>query len=123
MGGRGTFAAGNNVGYTYETIGFINGVKVLQGIGGKHSLPEEAHSSSAYIKLKHDGTFHEIRFYDNDRYLTLEIAYHRESNLDKTNANVLHYHTYDRAFGRSYALPLTKAMYKKYKKYFKGVKQ
>jgi len=58
MGGRGTFASGNSGAYTYETVGFIEGVKVLQGIGGKHSLPEEAHSSSAYIKLKPDGTFH-----------------------------------------------------------------
>ena len=29
MGGRGTFAAGKNVAYTYETVGFIDGVKIL----------------------------------------------------------------------------------------------
>jgi hypothetical protein len=32
MGGRGTYAAGNNVPYTYETVGKIEGVKVLQGL-------------------------------------------------------------------------------------------
>ena len=64
MGGRGTFAAGNSVPFTYETVGKIAGVKVLQGLEGKHSLPEEAHSSRAYIKLKPDGTFHEMRFYE-----------------------------------------------------------
>ena len=34
MGGRGTFASGNHVGYTYETVGMIEGVKVLQGLNG-----------------------------------------------------------------------------------------
>ena len=45
MGGRGTFAVGNKVPYSYETVGTIDGVKVLQGTSGKHGLPEEAHSS------------------------------------------------------------------------------
>ena len=30
MGGRGTFAAGNNVAYTYETVGKIEGIKVME---------------------------------------------------------------------------------------------
>ena len=30
MGGRGTFAAGNNVPYKYKTVEIIEGVKVLQ---------------------------------------------------------------------------------------------
>ena len=66
MGGRGTFAVGNAVPYVYETTGTIEGVKVLQGVNGKHGLPEESHSSRAYIKLKPDGTFHEMRIYDKD---------------------------------------------------------
>ena len=28
MGGRGTYASGNNVAYTYETIGKIHNIKV-----------------------------------------------------------------------------------------------
>lgn len=75
MGGRGTFAIGNIVAYTYSTTGKIEGVKVLTGLNGKHGLPEEAHSSYAYIKLKPDGTFHEMRIYDKDHYLKYEIAY------------------------------------------------
>lgn len=122
MGGRGTFASGNNVAYAYETIGKIEGVKVLQGLGGKHSLPEEAHSSEAYIKLKPDGTFHEMRFYDKDHYLTFEIAYHPEPKLDNGAKSVLHYHIYDRNFNRTSAKKLPKAMRKRYGKYFKGVK-
>jgi hypothetical protein len=74
MGGRGTFAIGNMVAYTYETIGFIEGIKILSGLNGKHGLPEEAHSSHAYIKLKKDGTFHEMRVYDKDHYLKVQIC-------------------------------------------------
>ena len=47
MGGRGTFASGNNVAYTYKTVGKINGVKVLQPQNSNNALklPEESHSS------------------------------------------------------------------------------
>lgn len=47
MGGRGSYAAGNNVEYTYKTVGMVDGVKILQGIGNKHGLPESSHSSEA----------------------------------------------------------------------------
>ena len=82
MGGRGTYAVGNMVVYTYQTVGKIEGVKVLSGLDGKHGLPEEAHTSSAYIKLKPDGTFHEMRIYDKDHYLVFELAYHPEPKID-----------------------------------------
>ncbi|MCR5149379.1 MAG: hypothetical protein K6C35_10515 [Eubacterium sp.] len=122
MGGRGTFAIGNIVAYTYETVEVINGVKVLQGLGGKHSLPEEAHSSNAYIKLYNNGVFHEMRIYDKDHYLVFELAYHPEPKLDPTRKPILHYHLYDRNFKRTSARKATKAMKKRYKKYLKGVK-
>ncbi|MCR5670591.1 MAG: hypothetical protein K6G10_06260 [Butyrivibrio sp.] len=122
MGGRGTFASGNNVAFTYKTVGYIEGIKVLEGMNGKHSLPEEAHSSNAYIKLKPDGTFHEMRIYDKDHYLVLEIAYHKEPKIDKTGNPVLHYHTYDRNFNRSSAIKMPESMKQHYSKYLKGVK-
>ena len=121
MGGRGTFAIGNMVAYTYETICFIEGIKLLSGLNGKHGLPEEAHSSHAYIKLKKDGTFHEMRVYDKDHYLKFEIAYHPEPSLDKSRKPVLHYHVYDRNFHRSSAIKMSKPMKKHFKKYLKGV--
>lgn len=130
MGGRGTFASGNNVAYNYEMVGKIEGVKVLEGIkgSGKHGLPESAHSSAAYIKLD-NGVFREMRFYDSDKCLYLEIAYHAEKSITGTQEPILHYHTYDKLFslsktgngGRSKAKPLTLDMIEKYKKYFKGV--
>ncbi len=121
MGGRGTFAAGNIVAYTYGTNGKIAGVKVLIGLNGKHGLPEEAHSSRAYIKLKPDGTFHEMRFYDKDHYLRYEIAYHPEPKLDPSRKPILHYHSYDRNFNRSNAKRLTDKVKHRFSKYFKGV--
>ena len=122
MGGRGTYAAGNNVAYTYETIGKINDIKVLKGLGNNHSLPAEAHSSSAYIKLKPDGTFHEMRIYGKDKYTKFEIGYHHEPKLGK--GNVLHFHMIDKDFKRTPAAKLHKnsKLYKEFKKYFKGVK-
>ena len=130
MGGRGTFAVGNPVPYSYQTVDTIEGVKVLQGINGKHGLPESAHSSNAYIKLKPDGTFHELRIYGKDHVLQLEIAYHPEPSLTGDRKTpVLHYHTYDDrfsktrdgSFSRSSATLLPAEMKKKYRKFFKGV--
>ena len=122
MGGRGTFASGNNVAYNYETVGKIEGVKILKGLNGKHSLPEEAHSSTAYIKLKPNGTFHEMRIYDKDHYLKYEIAYHPEPNLTgNSNENVLHVHEYTRQFKRTPARLVTNEEYMLFKKYLKGV--
>jgi hypothetical protein len=130
MGGRGTFAAGNAVAYSYQTIGTIYGVKVLAGINGKHGLPESAHSSDAYIKLNHDGTFREMRFYGKDHVLQMEIAYHPEESLTgNRHEPVLHYHLYDSrfsinksgSFSRTEARPVTDAMKRKYRKYFVGV--
>jgi hypothetical protein len=121
MGGRGTFAVGNEVEYTYETIDFVEGVKVLHGLGNKHDLPVESHSSNAYIKLNSDGTFNMLRLYDKDHYLTTEIAYHPERKLTGNSKRVLHVHYYDRDLNRTKAAYLEKPMYEKYKKYFKGV--
>lgn len=125
MGGRGTFAAGNPVPYSYKAVDNIEGVKVLVGVSGKHGLPEESHSSDAYIKLKPDGTFHEMRIYDKQHYLVQEIAYHPEPALNGGNRqeNVLHIHEYkrDNFKDRSPRL-LTEEEIRRFKKYLKGVK-
>ena len=122
MGGRGTYAAGNNVAYTYEKVGEIEGVKILQGLGKKHDLPAEAHSSSAYIQLYPDGNFRMIRFFDKQHYMTAEIAYHPESDLDSSRKPILHIHEYNRDdFDNRKPRLLTQSEYDKYKKYFGGV--
>ena len=122
MGGRGTFASGNNVGYTYDTVGKIEGVKVLQGNSGRKGLPEEAHSSTAYIQLHPDGNFKMYREYDKNLFLRFEIGYHPETSIDPSRKPVLHVHEYKPDdFSNRKARPLTEAEYKKYKKFFRGI--
>ena len=131
MGGRGTFAAENPVPYSYQAVGVLEGVKVLEGIGGKHGLPESAHSGNAYIKLNADGTFREMRFYDRQKRLYLEIGYHPEKRLGSPGKPILHYHTYAPDFsvtktgdgGRSDAIKMPGGMKRKLRKYFRGVKE
>ena len=128
MGGRGTYAAGRNVAYTYETVGKIDGVKILKPIDSSKSLklPEEAHSSSSYVLLDKDGVFHQYREYNANHEVVLEIGYHYEKSLGK--GDVLHIHIYQKP-GVEYHKDkttekrfLTRDEYKKYKKFFKGVK-
>ena len=121
MGGKGTYAVGNNVGYTYQTVGKVDGIKVLKGMGNLHDLPVEAHSSSAYIKLKPNGEFSMMRFYDKNHYLVKEIAYHPEKYLDSSRKPILHIHEYEP--GNLSHRPnrlLTAQEYETYKKYFGG---
>lgn len=122
MGGRGTFAAGNPVAYTYETVRKIEGVKILSGLGNKHDLPVEAHSSEAYIQLYPDGNFKMIRFYDKQHYIKAEIAYHPETDLDSSRKSILHIHEYPKQgdFGSRTKRLLTHEEYEKYKKFFGG---
>lgn len=122
MGGRGTYAIGNNVDYNYQTIGKYNGVKILEGTGNRHGLPEESHSSNMYLKLHPDGNLNMLRIYDKNHYLTIEIAFHPEPKLTGHYNNVLHVHFYDKNFKRTNASYLPKELFNKYKKYLKGMK-
>ncbi len=128
MGGRGTFASGNAIPYTYETIGKIDGVKILKPMDSSKSLklPEEAHSSSSYVLLDKDNVFHQYREYNADHEVVLEIGYHHEKSLGK--GDVLHIHIHQKP-GIDYhndstteKRKLNRAEYEKYKKFFKGVK-
>lgn len=124
MGGRGTFASGKNVSYTYETIDKIAGVKILKGIGNMHGLPAESHSSNAYIQLHPDGTFKMYREFNEKHLLIKEIAYHPEPKLSGHRNPVLHIHEYRQgSFQNRTSRLLTRSEYEKYKKYFKGVSE
>ncbi len=126
MGGRGTYASGNNVAYTYETVGTIEGVKVLQPIDHQRSfnMPPEAHSSSKYIILGKNGVFRQYVEYDSNHLPIFEIGYHFEKGLSKNGAPAFHVHEYTSP-GIDFRLParaITASEYEKYKKYFRGVK-
>ena len=116
MGGRGTFAIGKKVDYTYRTVGEIEGVKVLEGINGKHSLPEESHSSTAYIKLSSDNTLKQYREFNVDHTAKLDIDYSIHQGK-----KFLHAHDYVNGV-RQVARKLTMKEKEKYAKFFKGVK-
>lgn len=125
MGGRGTYASGNNVAYTYETIGKISGAKILSPMnkGKSGSLPEESHSSRAYIQLDKNGVFRRIRFYNEGHLPILELDYHNEKGLSKHGESVLHVHEYSKP-GIENRLPARKATaieVEQYRQYLKGI--
>lgn len=122
MGGRGTYAAGNNVAFSYESIGTIAGVKILRKLDGVQKLPEEAHSSRAYLLMTEDGVFKQYREYGADHQVVLEIAYHPERRLSGHRRPILHAHDYSDGFTyRSKARMLTDDEMKRYSKFFRGV--
>ena len=120
MGGRGTFAIGKKVDYTYRTVGEIEGVKVLEGINGKHNLPEESHSSNAYIKVDSSKNFVRFREFNIDKTSHFDIDYHPEPKLTGNHQPVFHIHFYKNGVRDKMGRLLTSEEYKKYKKYFKG---
>lgn len=117
MGGRKTFASGIQVPFRWKMVGLFQGVKVLEGTGGLHKLPEEAHSSDAYVQLFPDGNLQMLRFYDKDHFLTAEIGFHPEPQLTGHSRSVYHIHFYDRKFHRTDARLLTPVEIEKYEKY------
>lgn len=120
MGGRGTFANGKNVGYTYETVGLIEGVKVLQGVNGKHNLPEESHRSKAYILTDSNGKFVRYREFNSDHTSKFDIDYHPEKRISGNYYPIFHIHEYKKGVRAPLGRVLTDGEYAKYKKYFKG---
>ena len=118
MGGRKTYAAGRDVPFVYKTVGTFHGIKVLEGTGHRHGLPEEAHTSAAYVKLAHDGNLLMLRLYDKDKFLTTEIGFHSEPKLTGHYRPVYHIHFYDREFHRTKPRLLTPEEIEQYKPFF-----
>lgn len=125
MGGRGTYAIGNNVAYTYKKVDEIEGVKVLRPIDDKKSwkLPEESHSSSSYIALDKAGVFRQYREYNENHEVVLEIGYHVDSKLGK--GPILHIHIYHTPGVENHSKAETRLLNneekEKYRKFFRGI--
>lgn len=114
MGGRGTFAAGKIVPYTYETVGKIHDIKILKGTNGKHGLPEEAHSSGAYISLHPNGNTKQLRVYNKNLTAKTDIEY-------SVHQGKMTFHAHDYVNGiRQPARSLTSEEKRLYGKYFGG---
>ena len=127
MGGRGTFASGNNVAYTYKTVGKINDVKVLQPQNSNNALklPEESHSSTAYLLLDKTGVFRQYREYNDRHEVVLEIGYHNEPVLGQDKILHAHIHATPGIINHRSAQKIRlfpgDPLYEKYKHLFKGV--
>lgn len=50
-------------------------IKILKGTNGKHGLPEEAHSSGAYISLHPNGNTKQLRVYNKNLTAKTDIEY------------------------------------------------
>lgn len=129
MGGRGTYAVGNNVEYTFEKVGDIDGIKILKPIDKTKSLklPEESHTAgNSYVLLDKNGIFHQFRKYDENHRVILEIGYHQEASLGKGKILHVHVHSIPGVEGhnsaKKYIIGPGDQYYEKYKKLFKGVK-
>ncbi|MCM1577485.1 MAG: hypothetical protein NC078_01635 [Ruminococcus sp.] len=129
MGGRSTFAAGKTVAYTYETVGKIGDVKILQPIDKTKSfkLPEESHSpNTKYVLLNKDGVFHQYREYNENHEVVLELGYHHENGWGKGSVLHAHVHTIPGVQWHNLADKFRifpgHPIYEKYKHLFVGVK-
>ena len=128
MGGRGTFAVGKQVDYIYETVGKIEGVKIINPIDKTKALklPEESHSSNSYVLYDKDGVFHQYREYNSNHEVVLEIGYHHENSLGHGDVLHAHVHSIPGVEHHSQAIKFVirpgDALYEKYKKLFIGVK-
>ncbi len=104
---------------------YIYDAKILVGQHHEHSLPDYSHTpNSKYIKENPDGTFREMRIYDNTGQPILEIAYHPEESLTgDRHTRILHYHVYDSELNRDPGGVLSEKdhpdIYERYKKYLK----
>lgn len=126
MGGRGTFAAGRSVPYTYRTVGYMTGVKIVAPIDEKRSasMPVESHSSNKYILLdKKNNIFRQYREYNNEHRIIKEIGYHFEKDLSENGKKVFHIHEYSKP-GIEYRQKgrlMTDVEVQAYRRYFKNV--
>ena len=87
MSSRGAYTKNGHVTTDeYKSTGYVldPNAKILVGNNGRHGLPDYSHTPNRiYIKLSHDNTLRELRQYDENGHLVLEIAYHSASGNDR----------------------------------------
>ena len=69
----------------YETVGTIEGVKVVRRISGSNKVPEESYTSKAYMTLYKDGNFQRLRIFDDSHKPKFDIDYHTEQSKYKNS--------------------------------------
>ncbi|MBP5698156.1 MAG: hypothetical protein J6W96_01340 [Alphaproteobacteria bacterium] len=118
MGGRGSYASGNRT-YEYETVGTIEGVKVVRRISGSNKVPEESYTSKAYVQFDKDGDVKRYREFKDDHTPKFDIDYQREPSVNKSEKSYhIHYYGSQYKNGRSGAIPISEKELSKYIKFF-----
>ena len=129
MGGKGTYSTGKSPSYTFETVGYLNDVKILRPIDKTKSLklPEESHTAgNKYVLLDKNGVFHQYREYNENHEVIFEIGYHHEKALGQ--GDILHVHVHNKpgienhSSASKFKIGTGDSYYEKYKHLFVGVK-
>lgn len=107
----------------YFSSKMVYDAKVLAGNKGNHGLPDYSHTpNSKYIKENPNGTFREMRIYNEHGEPILEIGYHPEPNITGNRHDpVLHAHKINHDLSRTMIGEISKSInsniYNEYKKY------
>ena len=130
MGGKGTYSTGQSPAYSYETVGKIGDVKILEPIDKSKSrkLPEESHTpGNKYVLLDKNGVFHQYREYNDNHEIVFEIGYHHDGSLGKGDVLHVHIHNTPGIDGHKsadkFVIGPGNPYYEKYKHLFVGVIQ
>ena len=123
MGSRGSFleSGGFNTPHKWDTIDYIDGIKVLAPKDKKASmsLPERSNTpGTSYVIYRKDGTFDQLRVFGADRIPQFDIDYGMHQGK-----KYLHVHYYEDGIRSSRPVELhhSDILYRKYKSLFKEV--
>ena len=123
MGSRGSFleSGGFNTPHKWDTIDYIDGIKVLAPKDEKASmsLPERSNTpGTSYVIYRNDGTFDQLRVFGADRIPQFDIDYGMHQGK-----KYLHVHYYEDGVRSSKPVELypSDILYRKYKSLFKEV--
>ena len=124
MGSRGSFleSGGFSAPAKWETVDYVDGIKVLAPKDSKASisLPERSNTpGTSYLSYRKDGTFDQLRVFENDRIPKFDIDYGVHQG-EKS----LHIHYYKDGIRSKEPIKIKEGdkIYEKYKRLFKGVK-
>jgi hypothetical protein len=125
MGSRGSFleSGGFSTPAKWHTIDYVDGIKVIapKDTSASISLPERSNTpGTSYISFRKNGTFDQLRVFGDDRVPEFDIDYGKHQG--KTSLHVHYYENGKRLAVKSDGfLKSGDALYKKYKRLFKGV--
>lgn len=119
MGGRGAFleSGGFSTPNSWYTSSVLYGIKILmpKNKSKSLSLPERSNTpNTSYLIYKHDGTFKQMRIYDDDRKPKYDIDYHMVNGK-----MTLHKHIYTKGIRGAEHIHLTAEEYIRYIKFLK----